>query len=67
MCAYNQRVDAAVLRSCQRAEIMALCKSYNFDVSRKKVDLDASGHEDGPDLEVLRILVFGKLSWRVSL
>jgi hypothetical protein len=62
MCAYNQRMDVVFMRSCQRAEVMALCKSYNFDVSRKKVDLDACGYEDGPDLEVLRILVFGKSS-----
>jgi hypothetical protein len=55
-------MDVVFMRSCQRAEVMALCKSYNFDVSRKKVDLDACGYEDGPDLEVLRILVFGKLS-----
>jgi hypothetical protein len=40
---------------------MALCESYNVDGSGEKVDLDASSYDDWTDLEVLRILVLGRL------
>jgi hypothetical protein len=51
-----------LMRSCQRAEVMALCKSYHVDVLGKKVDLEPSNHEDGTDLEVLKISIAGRLS-----
>jgi hypothetical protein len=45
--------------SRQRAEVMALSKSYNVDISENKVGLEASGCDDGTDLKVLRVLVLG--------
>jgi hypothetical protein len=46
---------------------MALCESYNIDVSGKMVGLERSVYENETDSEVLRILVTGRSSWRAFL
>jgi hypothetical protein len=61
MYASGKRTGVVLVRSCQRAEVVALCKSYNVDMSGKKVDLDPSGYEDRTDLEVLRTFRYWKI------
>jgi hypothetical protein len=56
-----------LLRGRQRVEVMALCESYNIDVSGKMVGLERSVYENETDSEVLRILVTGRSSWRAFL
>jgi hypothetical protein len=49
---------------------MALCKSYNVDVSGNKVGLESSGcDDDGTDQKVLRVLILenhGEYSYKGS-
>jgi hypothetical protein len=59
MCACSQRMGLILVRSRQRAEVMALSKSYNVDISGNKVGLEPSGCDDGTDLKVLRVPVLG--------